>query len=515
MMISIAGLVGLALVLIVCLVRHAIKRKDLHLPGPPTLPLIGNLHQAPKSHQWKTFHEWVKQYGPILKIQFGRDTIILLGDYETAHALLDQQSGNFSSRPYSPMAFDLVTKGNHILLRPYDAALKTHQRIEAPLLNAAASRHYTPVQDLESCHLLRNLFDTNKYCHELHRFSASIAYSLLYGIRIVTGEESEMTTAFKVQKNFVEAMQPGKWPCDILPALNALPDWLAPWKRIANRWFEFECKMHRSNVAKALASPSWNFTKHLFKSAEAKSMTELELLYDAGVMADAALDTTAHTLEMFVLAAVKNPRKIRLAQEELDRVVGRNRLPDFTDAPNLPYVTALITESMRWRTILPSGIPHANLEEATYKGYHIPKGSVIIPMHWSMFMDEKVFGDPQNFRPERWIDDPQLPNVIFGWGRRVCPGQQIAKQSLFYAVSRLLWAFDIHGPVDERGNDVPIDDMAFSDYFVIRPLPFQAQFVARDEHSRRVVDEKWAGMEKDINVILDSVGRQRGQIRKL
>lgn len=78
------------------------------------------------------------------------------------------------------------------------------------------------------------------------------------------------------------------------------------------------------------------------------------------------------------------PEIQKKAQQELDCVVGNSRLPNFEDRPALPYVNALVQESLRWFPVVPSGIPHVTTDEDVYKGYRIPKGSIIIPNTWYM-----------------------------------------------------------------------------------------------------------------------------------
>ena len=86
----------------------------------------------------------------------------------------------------------------------------------------------------------------------------------------------------------------------------------------------------------------------------------------------------------FILAMVLYPDAQQAAQAELDRVVGRNRMPEFSDRENLPYMNALISEILRWHPIIPLGVPHkltTNSEEV-FRGMRLPKGSVILPNAW-------------------------------------------------------------------------------------------------------------------------------------
>lgn len=72
----------------------------------------------------------------------------------------------------------------------------------------------------------------------------------------------------------------------------------------------------------------------------------------------------------------------RKAQEELDRVVGPNRLPEYDDLDNLAYIRAIAMETMRWMPVFPLGLPHAVTQSDTYRGYHIPKGATVVAVSW-------------------------------------------------------------------------------------------------------------------------------------
>ncbi|EEB91183.1 hypothetical protein MPER_10497, partial [Moniliophthora perniciosa FA553] len=138
---------------------------------------------------------------------------------------------------------------------------------------------------------------------------------------------------------------------------------------------------------------------------------------------------TASTLGWLVLAMVRFPETQRKAQEELDNVVGRTRIPTLDDMENLPYLRAIVKEALRWRSPAPMGVFHASLEDDIYEGYFIPKNSYVIPNILAMNHDIATYGsDPDEFRPERFINDdgthkPSPPDTkdeghfSFGFGR--------------------------------------------------------------------------------------------------
>lgn len=505
-------------------------------PGPPALPILGNILSMPKEHSFRQFHAWRQEYGPIFRLMAGKDTIIVLGDQATAHELLNKRSANYSDRPRLPMASDLLCKGDHMLIRRYDDKYRAHRRNLGQLFTRRASRTVTPLVEMESIASLRQLLSFVegsqesrraarayvKHVHDqrplfdpycalvmaLHRFTASTSYMLLYGFRVETGEEREMRDAQLVEDHFARAMNPGVWPCDIIPALNYLPTWLAPWKRTAQEWYEFEKDHHMRGNARGRASRVWNWTKALAGSKTAKNLNPESIAFDAGILNNAALDTTTQTLEMFIMAAVEHPDKIRTAQAEIDRAVGRGRLPSSADEDDLPYVRAVIEETLRWRPIIVGGVAHASMREDVYDGYRIPAGSIVIPNHWSIYMDESVYKDPGVFRPERWLEDPDLPAPVgFGFGRRICMGEHIARGALLVMVSRLLWAFDFRRQLDEAGEEIAVDTMDISDYFIVRPNPFPVKIICRDESVRKVLDGAWDEVEKDPETIMEGMGK--------
>jgi len=79
---------------------------------------------------------------------------------------------------------------------------------------------------------------------------------------------------------------------------------------------------------------------------------------------------------------ILNPEVQSKAQEELDRVVGPNRLPEFSDELELPYIRAVCKEVLRWNAVIPLGVAHRNIRDDEYRGMFIPKGSTILVNQW-------------------------------------------------------------------------------------------------------------------------------------
>lgn len=307
-------------------------------------------------------------------------------------------------------------------------------------------------------------------------------------------------------ENFLYAARIGTWVVDALPILNYLPKLLAPWKRYADKLHDFESKLALRNMKDGQETASWNWAKQVREMKESQRMSSKELAYDVGIVYEAGSDTTTMALEVFTLAMVLHPDVMKKAQEEIDTLI--HSYPSFADKDRLPYINAVVKEVLRWRPVSAGGIPHCVTQDDEYLGFHIPKGATVIGDHWSIYLDENVYENPYNFNPDRWIEYPELPLAPFGFGRRVCTGQHIAKNSLFINIARLLWAFDI-GYAWEEIEGVrkrcEVDAFAFTQGFNSRPEPFKASFTVRSSEKAALIQDEWGNAEKDINSLLTSI----------
>jgi cytochrome P450 len=334
------------------LIIPPLRRSTQQLPpGPKPLPLIGNLFQLPKSLPWLQIHRWSKQYGPIMHLNMGGQPLILLTSQQAAYDLLNKRGARYSDRPRFIMAGELVCKGMHMLLRPYDERYKLHQRMEAPLLNLRAASAYRPLQDVESRQLLFDVLGEGDrvgeqgvdFHHHFERATASTTYFLIYGYRLKTGYEKELMEAKSVMAAMTKTAQVGGYIVEFFPSLNHLPPFLAPWKKEAEGLYELERQLHLGNLEKGLKNPGYNLSKAMQASPEAKDMSTEELAFDLGIIADAALDTSTVTLSWLVVAWCSSGHLgwVKEAQRVLDEVVGRDRLPTFGDRPKLAYIDAI------------------------------------------------------------------------------------------------------------------------------------------------------------------------------
>ncbi len=151
------------------------------------------------------------------------------------------------------------------------------------------------------------------------------------------------------------------------------------------------------------------------------------------------------------------------AHAELDEVVGRARPPTFADVPSLPYIHAMVKETLRWSPIAPLGVPHASTADDWYEGVFIPKGTICYQNMRVLHFDPEVFGsNAAEFDPARYLDEKgqvktlmegrEEGHVTFGYGRRVCPGRHVAEGTLVIDFATLLWAMRFERPKGLQGG---------------------------------------------------------------
>ncbi|KAH9077587.1 cytochrome P450 [Lactarius deliciosus] len=224
-----------------------------------------------------------------------------------------------------------------------------------------------------------------------------------------------------------------------------------------------------------------------------------------------------------IVAVVTYPDITTRIQEELDNVVGRDRLPTFDDEGSLPYLVAFIEEvtrrvclprvslalmptititPKRWRPVLPLAILHTTSKSDVYAGYDIPAGTTVYDNIDALVKDPSLFEDPETFNPSRFLK-PHSPvggnwkgkvegefTMPFGFGRRVCPGIHVALQSTFISVARgcqILWAFDVRPPAD--GSRV--DPKKTANLGLTRiPAPFHISVSVRHENALRLIENE-------------------------
>jgi cytochrome P450 family 2 subfamily J len=179
-----------------------------------------------------------------------------------------------------------------------------------------------------------------------------------------------------------------------------------------------------------------------------KEKGEQSILFSVFDLFLAGAETTSTTLQWtFLYLAIFFEVQKKL-QAEIMKVVGNSRLPCLSDRPNMPYTEAVIHEVLRYSSFVPLGVVHNTNKEVQIGGYTIPKNTMVFANQYAVHFDEEAWGDPENFRPERFLNKEGVFTkhdsfIAFSVGKRVCLGETLARDELFLFTASLFQAFDI------------------------------------------------------------------------
>ncbi|KAJ7307801.1 cytochrome P450 [Mycena albidolilacea] len=480
-----------------------ISRSKLPLPpGPPRLPIVGNLFNAPLKLPWETYAKWSKEYNSdIIYLNLLGTSVIVLSSLNATETLLQKRT--FSDRLSSVMISELMGWDFNFALMRYGEEWQIHRRLFSGAFSIQESQKYH-AQEVEGAHtLLRRLLDSpDEYMEHFRRMAGEFIMSVAYGIDACSSAEY-VALAQRALQSFSTASLPGKYLVNRFPILKHVPRWVpgARFKREAEEGRKLARGMYalpfaetRRQMASGAAPPS--FTANALSALE---NSDTNLYYEerhvkatAATMFIGGSDTSVSSLGTFVLAMLANPEAQRKAQLEIDSVTGGKYLPGFADKDGLPYVEALLQEVLRWQNVAPFALPRFLVEEAEYRGYRLPAGSLILPNTWAILHDETTYPDPLTFKPERFLSGGKLnptvklPEAAFGFGRRLCPGRHAATSALWIAVVSVLATCEIRKAVDEQGNVIE-PSYEYVSGMISSPLPFKCSILPRSPEKEALI----------------------------
>lgn len=493
--------------LILCLyLRWRKARYSLPLPpGPRKLPIIGNMLDMPDGFEWETYHRWCKDLGSdIIHLDVAGTSIIVIDTTEAAMDLLEKRSSIYSGRPRMPMINELMGWSFHFGFMPYGDLWRQHRRVMHQSFHPTAAARFRPTE-LKATHgLLRRLLDEpDNLLGHLRQMAGETIISITYGLEVLPKNDPYITLGELGAHTLLKAAVPGAFLVDSIPALKYIPYWMpfSGFKHKAREWRQHALsvlntpfEIAKRNIVNGEFEPSFT-SDSLEKMDEAGDLEQQEFVIKstAGTLYQAGADTTVSALSSCVLGLLSNPEAFKKAQREIDNVVKPGQLPSFDDEASLPYITAIVNETLRWRDVAPTAVAHFLHVEDEYRGYRIPKGSIIIANAWAMLHDETFYPDPFAFNPDRFMKDGKLnpamkdpTHAAFGFGRRTCPGRYMAFSAIWIAVASIVATFDIMKAVDENGQTIePSQEYASS---LIRiPLPFKCLIKPRSQQAEALI----------------------------
>ncbi|KAI1132575.1 cytochrome P450 [Nemania abortiva] len=516
--------VGLSMAYLVCgFVSPLINQSQPPLPpGPKGLPLVGNVNELPKPGILVADH-WLKHkklYGPISSITILGQTIIIINDARLAHELFTKRLSRYSSRPKQVFASEMIGWEKTIGISPYN---KRYQSMRKGLnrfinSNTAATKFYD-IQHTESAHFLLHVLNSPENLHEHIRKTVGAGIlKIAYGYTAESHRPDILIDMVNdAMGKFSRAMVPGTFMVDVFPLLRKLPDWVpgAGFKKLAHQWASelsdvaekpYAFVKHQMAQGRHKAS----FTSHLIEMGDTSKEGNDLSKWSAASIYSAGSDTTVASIGWFFLAMAIFPEVQERAQSEIDEIIGNGRVPTIADRGSLPYINAVVKETLRWHTVAPMGIPHQNTEDDVCEGYLIPKGSMLFANLWHFTHDPDVYQDPSAFKPERFLAvegreaEPDPEKFVFGFGRRLCPGRFIAQDGLFLHVAQSLAVFSIEKPHDVEDEHGFQHELMFQEGAVSHPVPYKVTIRPRSfQHEKmiRALEETYPWQQSDTKVL--------------
>ncbi|KAK7687277.1 hypothetical protein QCA50_009782 [Cerrena zonata] len=408
-------------------------------PGPPGRLFIGNLFDIPTQNAWIRYREMSRIYkSPLIFLKVFGANIIIVDSLEVARDLFDKRSSIYNDR------LDLTWS---TLLSPYGHRLKEMRRLLHQEFGVETVKEYQTIQIVACREMLRQL----ALCPEgfMEHIRTSIGQILLRSTYGISGEEGDHLIRSNEQcvRAFSASSGKGANLVNAFPIPGTLPDCAAAhaFENI-NETAEhgYQVKVIRDTLGSVYGAGI----------DTGKTLTFYRFLGPLDRHAQ-----TVSTLYTFILSMVLHPDFQKKAQQDIDRMIGQERLPNFSDRSSLPYVDAILNECLRLHPVFRLNIPHRLMQDDVYDGSFLPKGSIIIANNWSILHDESLYPQPFDFNPDRFIKDGRLdaeaidPDIAaFGFGRRKCPGRYLAKDSLWLSIASILACFNISNAVDDDGT---------------------------------------------------------------
>jgi len=459
--------VTLVLLLSLILAWNALDRPKGIPPGPRGIPLLGYLPFFQMMSKTKLLAKLQKKYGSIFSMYFEKQLVVFLQDYDSVHKAYVEQGDNFTGRP-DDGTFVVVPEDKKSLGVNEGHFWREHRRFAlSTFRDFGAGKASMEPQILNEIHyFLEEVSRNNGEPFHMHRpLSRSVSNNIC---AIIYGKRFDYNDP---QFNRLLHLLDEALTCvSKIPLHHKFP-WLRYISCLENfhkyktmmQWGKEMIIFSHSMIAEAQKNLTPGKCESYIdvylneRNDREKTKSEPEL-FDLGALSanvrgffNAGTETTTTTLEWAILFMILHPDIQRKVHLEIDDVIGQERTPTAEDRLKMPYTEATLLEASRRGSIVPFNLPHVNIDEATLKGFRIPKRTMIITNLYAVHHDEKLFPDPFSFRPERFINAHgqfvKSEHVIpFSIGKRFCLGEPLARMELFLYFTSMLQKFTFKNP---------------------------------------------------------------------
>ena len=459
-------------------------------PGPRGLPVFGSLLEL-RHDTHLAIDRLAKCYGEICLLRFGSVPTVIISEPALLHEAFGKTE--LADRWVSDI-MNTLSGQKDLVLAPYGDHWRQMQRfanrelLSARNIDNVRERHIEYVVD----GLVARMAEMGDAGEPVSPPVMTAQTNAALMFRSIFGQPEDSTDEFLEQReallayiNFIFNSATATNLADYIPWLRFLPNNAL---KEATRQAEIGGAIIRALVEDArnrpgldLSDPTSLVEVMLAKeeSGEITSDMTCDLCMDLLI---AGTDTSAQTVNWFLLLMANHPEVQDKVHKELDRVIGQDALPTVEDRTRLPYTFACLAESMRYRTIGPLGLPHKASEDTEIGGYLIPEGTQVLGNIYSIHHDPRYWVSPDEFIPERFLpkEDGSMSDALtssaylpFGTGHRRCPGRRFAETTVWLHITRMLHRLHFQTP---DGNPLPEDEV-FG--LAISPKPYSLRATRR------------------------------------
>ncbi|XP_054292214.1 cytochrome P450 2C9 [Pongo pygmaeus] len=438
-------------------------------PGPTPLPVIGNILQIDIKDISKSLTNLSKVYGPVFTVYFGLEPMVVLHGYEAVKEALIDLGEEFSGRGHFPLA-ERANRGFGIIFSNGKRWKEIRRFSLMTLRNFGLGKRSIEdrVQEEARC-LVEELRKTKASpCDPtfiLGCAPCNVICSIIFHKRFDYKDQQFLNLMEKLNENVKILSSPWIQICNnFSPIIDYFPGTHNKLlKNIAfiKSYILEKVKEHQESMD--MNNPQDFIDCFLMKMEKEKHNQPSEFTIEslentAADLFGAGTETTSTTLRYALLLLLKHPEVTAKVQEEIERVIGRNRSPCMQDKSHMPYTDAVVHEVQRYIDLLPTSLPHAVTCDIKFRNYLIPKGTTILISLTSVLHDNKEFPNPEMFDPRHFLDEGgnfKKSNYFmpFSAGKRICVGEALARMELFLFLTSILQNFNLKSLVDPKNLD--------------------------------------------------------------
>ncbi|XP_063168663.1 cytochrome P450 2G1-like [Candoia aspera] len=447
-------------------------------PGPTPLPLIGNFLQIKASKTLQSLLKLREKYGPVFTVYFGNRPVVVLCGHDAVKEALIDKAEEFAGRKTNA-TLERTFQGHGVVFADGERWKQLRRFSLTVLRNFGMGKKSIQerIQE-ETQFLLEELRKMQeKPFNPIFFLSCAVSNvicSIVFGNRF-DYRDKEFLALMKMMNDSFREMSTG-WAqiYDMYP--NLLRHLPGPHTKIYDILEDMRLfiakRVMKNKETLDLNSPRDFIDCFLIQMEKEKdnpasefNLKNLELttltLFFAGT------ETVSSTLRYGFLLLMKFPKVQAKMHEEIDRVIGQNRVPNIEDRSHMPYVDAVIHEVQRFSDLIPMNLPHAVTRDTEFRGYVIPKGTEIYPLLSTVLHDSTKFKSPQGFDPENFLDENgRLKRndafVPFSAGKRICLGEALARMELFLFFTTILQQFRLKPITEPQDIDLMPREFGFA-----------------------------------------------------